>query len=74
MASRGSRYFCDLRARTVIHQRDSIEVHRTLIDAGQKTITVLPGRSCFDSATSFAMIRGRQIDVAVLGAVQVSGS
>ena len=50
------------------------QADRTLIDAGGAYVSTLPGTSFFDSAVSFALVRGGRLDLTILGALQVGGN
>jgi 3-oxoacid CoA-transferase subunit B len=50
------------------------EVDAQVINAGKQTVTIVPGGSVFDSALSFAMIRGGHVDLTILGGLEVAAS
>ena len=55
-------------------EADESNINLNLVDAGSRKVTLRTGASLFDSASSFAMIRGGHIDVTILGAFEVSAS
>ncbi|CAD7970470.1 unnamed protein product [Amoebophrya sp. A120] len=54
------------------YPKSTTEVDPDIINAGKETITMIPGAAAFDSAASFAMVRGGHVDITMLGALEVS--